>query len=169
MLQKLIERRHKGQEEGFTLIELMVVVLIIAILIAIAIPTFLGARQRAQNRSAQANVRNALTAEKTSYTDNQVYTSSSGALQAIEPSLTFVATTPASTGNQVYVAVGTTNVANDTVELGAQSASSSCFWVQDVATNNGAGTLWNTSKSCSSIPAIAAPQTGGWTLQAPPS
>ncbi|MBV8160792.1 MAG: prepilin-type N-terminal cleavage/methylation domain-containing protein [Acidimicrobiia bacterium] len=172
MLQKLIQRRQKGSEEGFTLIELMVVVLIIAILIAIAIPTFLGARQRAQNRSAQANIRNALTAEKTSYTDNQAYTSSSGALQAIEPRLTFVATTPASTGNQVFVAVGTNNVANDTVELGAQSASGNCYWVQDVATGvspDAAGTLWNTSKSCSSIPAIAAPQTGGWTLQTPPS
>src|SRR5947209_14916741 len=73
MLQKLIERRRKGSEEGFTLIELMVVVLIIAILIAIAIPTFLGARQRAQDRAAQSDLRNGLTAEKTYYTDNQTY------------------------------------------------------------------------------------------------
>src|SRR3954468_17706825 len=82
--------RRRDQEEGFTLIELMVVVLIIAILIAIAIPTFLGARERAQNRSAQSNVRNALTAEKTSYTDTQAYTQTSATLAAIEPSLTYV-------------------------------------------------------------------------------
>src|SRR3954449_5351551 len=65
--------RRRDEEEGFTLIELMVVVLIIAILIAIAIPTFLGARQRAQDRAAQSNLRNGLTAEKTVYTDTQNY------------------------------------------------------------------------------------------------
>ena len=48
----------------------MVVVLIIAILIAIAIPQFLGARSRAQDAAAKSDLRNALTAEKTSYTDN---------------------------------------------------------------------------------------------------
>src|SRR5207302_2271223 len=90
MLQKLIERRRKGSEEGFTLIELMVVVLIIAILIAIAIPTFLGARQRAQDRAAQSDLRNGLTAEKVTYTDTQTYssdTAAGGVLKGIEPSL----------------------------------------------------------------------------------
>ncbi len=65
--------RSRDQEEGFTLIELMVVVLIIAILIAIAIPTFLGARQRAQDRATQSDLRNGLTAEKTVFTDAQTY------------------------------------------------------------------------------------------------
>src|SRR5581483_666826 len=66
------------------LIELMVVVLIIAILLAIAIPTFLGARTKAQDRAAQSDLRNALTAEKTFYVDGQAYTGSSSALNASE-------------------------------------------------------------------------------------
>ncbi|MDE3206718.1 MAG: prepilin-type N-terminal cleavage/methylation domain-containing protein, partial [Acidobacteriota bacterium] len=53
MLSSIKERRDRD-EEGFTLIELMVVVLIIAILLAIAIPTFLGARNGANARAAQS-------------------------------------------------------------------------------------------------------------------
>src|SRR4030088_1741205 len=99
------ENEGRHDEEGFTLIELMVVVLIIAILIAIAIPTFLGARERAQNRSAQSNVRNALTAEKTSYTDTQQYSATSATLTAIEPSLTYVTGVPAKGTHEVFVGI----------------------------------------------------------------
>ena len=85
-----LAHRRRDDEEGFTLIELMVVVLIIAILIAIAIPTFLGARTRAQDRAAQSSLRNALTAAKTSFTDTSDYSGATAAtLQGIEPSLTF--------------------------------------------------------------------------------
>ena len=64
------DERARLDDRGFTLIELMVVVLIIAILISIAIPTFLGAQNRARDRSTQSDLRNAVTAAKTVSTDH---------------------------------------------------------------------------------------------------
>ena len=86
MLRKLRERI--SQEKGFTLIELLVVILIIGILAAIALPAFLGQRQKAQDAEAKTAVRTAATAMKTFYTDNQTYVGATTAeLQKIEPSL----------------------------------------------------------------------------------
>ena len=139
-----MQRRLQGQrEDGFTLIELMVVVLIIAILIAIAIPTFLGARSRAQDRAAQSNLRNALTAEKTYYTDNQAYTQTTTDLTSIEPSLTYNADAVPANNNQIYV-----SASGSTVILGAKSASGSCFYIKDVATGSGAGTFYAKPATC---------------------
>jgi type IV pilus assembly protein PilA len=129
MLQMLRKRLNKD-EEGFTLIELMVVVLIIAILLAIAIPTFLGARSRAQNRASESNLRNALTAEKTAYTDNQSYVANT-AVQTVEPSLSFVAgAAPTAGSNQVEV---TPADSNNVVCLLAASNSGTYYEIVDVA------------------------------------
>jgi type IV pilus assembly protein PilA len=142
VLQTLRRRLQGEREGGFTLIELMVVVLIIAILIAIAIPTFLGARTRAQDRAAQSNLRNALTAEKSYYTDNQAYTAVTASLDAIEPSLKYNADAVPANNNEVYVSAPTAGANAGTVTLGTKSASGTCFFIKDIPTGSGAGTFY---------------------------
>ena len=81
-------------DRGFTLVELMVVVLVIAILIAIAIPTFLGSRQRAQDRAAQSLIRNGFVAVQIMLDDNLRTVPNQATmiteLGALEPSITWV-------------------------------------------------------------------------------
>ncbi len=153
---QLMRRRLQGEqrEGGFTLIELMVVVLIIAILIAIAIPTFLGARQRAQNRAAQSSLRNALTAAKTIYTDSQTYVSATAAaMESVEPSLAYVATGVAST-NQNTVSVN--NGAAGVFAAAAMSASGTCYWIkEDVSAGTTYGST-TTAADCTGTAAAAA-------------
>ena len=73
MLKRIRQRLDGNTEQGFTLIELLVVIIIIGILLAIAVPSYLGFRDRAANSAAKANLRAALPAAEAYFADNGTY------------------------------------------------------------------------------------------------
>src|SRR5579864_8299674 len=110
---------EESLEGGFTLIELMVVLLIIAILLAIAIPTFLGVTGSAKDRSAQSQLTNLLTEVTATYQNSQSYPASSTLTNysAGDPQFTWVdgnAATPTNctTANTKCVSVANVDVAS---------------------------------------------------------
>jgi type IV pilus assembly protein PilA len=142
----------------------MVVVLVIAILIAIAIPTFLGARERAQDRAAQSNLRNALTAAKVFYVDNEHYNAADTDLEGIEPSLDFDTVANADTDIVGFVVedVVAADDDNNIVTFVTQSASGTWFCISDTAQGAGSGTYYNSDAATANVDTAAECANASW-------
>ena len=110
-----LQSRLAKEESGFTLIELLIVLVIIGILLAIAVPSYLGFKDRASKSAAQANVRSAVPAVEAYYADHGNYaftlnpdntaaSSTLGALLAIDAGikLTTVKAVTVTTANDSY-------------------------------------------------------------------
>jgi type II secretory pathway pseudopilin PulG len=126
---------------GYSLVELMVILLVIALLLIIGLPALLGSQERSQDRAVQSDITNVYSVEKIIFSGHAAYTDDIAAMGAEEPSFVYVtADTPAAAGPvYLYLAPG------NTIYIMAKSLSETCYYLRDV---DGAGTDYATSASC---------------------
>ncbi len=115
--------RADNPAAGFTVLDLMVAGAVFAIVLAIAIPTVVMPRLRANDTTAQIQARRALTAQRTVLSDGNGY-GTAAELEQAEPTLDY--TEDAVVAGKVFV-----RVEGDTVTLASRTASGTCYWIRD--------------------------------------
>ena len=151
------------REDGFTLVEIMVVILVIAILVGIAIPTFLGGRETAQDRAAQSSLRISLAAAKVAFADRHRYSDANPTeLSVLEPGLTFVDGTTESGGQN---SISVEPVSDDVWVAAVRSKSGTCFALKDNVFGDGTTYARYDSATCKGQHAAVAAtfSSTGWT------
>jgi type IV pilus assembly protein PilA len=133
-------RRRTTSQTGFSLIELLVVVLILVILAAIAIPVYFSQREKALDSAAKTIVRNAMVAAESAYVETHDFSAIAGSdLAEIETSIAFVDGANAAIAPTADAGASKVNwcgTGAETYEIGSLSRSGKTF---GVAVNKDAG------------------------------
>ncbi len=173
------EADDRSADAGFTLIELMITLLVMAILLAIAVPVFLGVRAGAQDKSAQSDLVNAAIDAKTYYAQNGSFgqvASQVSVLQDNEPELHFsLFPITASPPHQIEAVVFPTD--NNIMILVGESLTQRCWYVEiNEETQMSAFTItalqiagWSTAEGVSygGTSTEAGPQSSCWPILFP--